>query len=95
MNVKSLIGVEENQLVKNIYSRRKIFAVQESDTLDDVLNQFIDRKIHIAYVINDYKTLIGIVTLEDLVEEIIKEEIVDETDNHFSMREQFKKNNKK
>jgi metal transporter CNNM len=95
LNVKSLINLEEGKRVYDIYFRNKIFPVSESDNLDDVLNQFVKKKIHMAYVVNEHKTLLGIVTLEDLIEEILSEEIVDETDVYVDMREESRKNSGK
>ena len=48
--------------------------------LDGLMNHFLTKKVHIAFVYDMYSTFIGIVTLEDIIEEIIKVEIVDEVD---------------
>ncbi len=88
LNVKSLIDLGEGKRVYDVYFRNKIIEVLEDDKLDDVLNSFIRKKIHIAYVVNAHKTFLGIVTMEDIVEEILSREIVDETDNFVDMRKE-------
>lgn len=47
------------------------FFVPENKKLDDVLRNFQDRKIHMAIVLDEYGGTLGLVTLEDVLEEII------------------------
>ena len=91
INVKTLINLGEGNRAYDIHFRKKIFQVNENEKLDDLLNDFIKKKAHIAYVTNIHGTFLGIVTMEDLIEEIIGKEIVDETDNFKDMREESKK----
>ena len=53
--------------------------VPETTTLLDQLHAFRDRREHFALVIDEYGTLMGVVTLEDILEEIVGE-IEDEHD---------------
>ena len=53
--------------------------VPESMTVDDLLHEFQRRKVHIAIVLDEYGGTAGIVTIEDLLEEIVGE-IQDEYD---------------
>ncbi len=87
LNVKKLINLPENKKVSDIYDKGKILEVKEEERLDNLLNFFIKKKVHIAFVVNVHKTFLGIVTLEDIIEEIISKEIMDETDKHEDMRE--------
>lgn len=59
---------------------REAYFVPESRMLDDLLEDFRKRKIHIAIVIDEYGCVQGIVTLEDIIEEIVGE-IDDEYDD--------------
>jgi len=58
---------------------RKPFFVPENKKLDDLLKEFQEKKIHLAIVVDEYGGTSGIVTLEDVLEEIVGE-ISDEFD---------------
>ncbi|MDR6265330.1 MULTISPECIES: HlyC/CorC family transporter [Rhodobacterales] len=55
------------------------YFVPETTTLDDQLREFLRRKTHFALVVDEYGALQGLITLEDIIEEIIGE-ISDEHD---------------
>jgi Mg2+/Co2+ transporter CorB len=58
---------------------QKPYFVPETTTLEDQLRQFLRRRRHFALVVDEYGVLQGMVTLEDILEEIIGE-IADEFD---------------
>ena len=59
---------------------RTPFFVPESKMIDDLLKEFQEKKIHLAIVVDEYGGTSGIVTLEDIIEEIVGE-INDEFDD--------------
>ncbi len=59
--------------------REPIF-VPENKKLDDLLKNFQEKKIHLAVVVDEYGGTSGIVTLEDIIEEIVGD-IADEFDD--------------
>lgn len=63
---------------------REPYFVPESRMIDDLLEDFRKRKIHIAIVVDEYGGTQGIVTLEDIIEQIVGE-IDDEYDDVTSM----------
>jgi gliding motility-associated protein GldE len=58
---------------------RPPYFVPETKKINDLLKEFQTRKIHMAVVIDEYGGTSGIVTLEDILEEIVGE-ITDESD---------------
>ena len=59
---------------------REAFFVPENKKLDDLLDDFRDRKNHLAIVVDEYGGTSGLVTLEDVIEEIVGD-INDEFDD--------------
>lgn len=55
------------------------YFVPETTTLDDQMRQFLKRHTHFALVVDEYGALQGLITLEDILEEIVGE-ISDEFD---------------
>ena len=59
--------------------RKPIFFVPENKRINDLLQEFREKKIHLAIVVDEYGGTSGIITLEDIIEEIVGE-ISDEFD---------------
>lgn len=90
-NIDSIIGVlhikdllpfvrDNVQEVKLIDLIRPVQFVPESKKIDDLLEEFKTQRLHMAVVVDEYGGTAGIVTLNDVIEEIFGE-ITDEFDS--------------
>lgn len=61
--------------------------VLESHTLDKLLQEFLNAHTHLFAVLDEYGGLAGVISLEDVLEEILGREIIDESDNVADLRE--------
>ena len=59
---------------------RKPYFVHEHMMIDDLLKKFQKKKIHIAIVVDEYGATQGLISLEDILEEVVGE-ITDESDD--------------
>lgn len=69
---------QDNIRLKQI--SRSITTVPELKTVDKLLNEMFEKNEHICAVTDEHGALAGIVTLEDILEEIVGREIIDEYD---------------
>lgn len=73
-------GIAEPKKVGDLCKKDNVLKVSADMNLDDLMGHMIKSKTHISFVYNEYSTLLGVVTLEDILEQIIGEEIMDESD---------------
>lgn len=60
--------------------KRDIASFHEDTTLDEIWGEMLDKDEQIAIIINEYGSFQGILTLEDIIETLLGDEIVDEQD---------------
>lgn len=60
--------------------------VPEIAPLDKVMLEFLERRQHLFVVVDEYGGVTGIISLEDIIEEIMGREIIDESDRTGDMR---------
>ncbi len=71
--------------------RRDIVVVPDIKPLFSVWQLLLERKEHIAAIVDEYGGMSGIVTMEDIIETILGLEIIDEKDSEADMQEYARK----
>jgi CBS domain containing-hemolysin-like protein len=82
---KDLSDLKANRTVKDVM-RPDLYYVNEFSSLDNVLNVFLRTQHHLFLVVNEFEEVVGIVTIEDIIEQIIGRKIVDEFDQYADLR---------
>ena len=94
---EDLVGLVERRTLGQCYADGKTSAklneimrplhfVLESLPLDLLLRELLQERVHLFAVIDEYGGLAGVVSLEDVLEEILGSEIMDESDNVADLR---------
>lgn len=94
---EDLVGLVERRTLGKRYAEdkedlklsdimRPLHFVQESLPLDQLLSEFLKSRSHLFAVVDEYGGLAGVVSLEDVLEEILGSEIMDESDNVADLR---------
>ncbi len=71
--------------------KNDVHFVPETMPLNRVLIDFFEKRQHLFVVVDEYGSVTGIISMEDVLEEIVGEEIIDESDRTKDMRELARK----
>jgi metal transporter CNNM len=83
--VKDLIIYDGGRTVGEM-AREPVNFIHEEQNLDEALRAFLKTKHHLFVVVNSFKETVGVVSMEDVMEEILQDEIVDEFDKYDDLR---------
>lgn len=83
--MKDAVSVKNNKKVSEVM-HQEVYYLNEEQTLQDALKAFLKTKHHLFMVVNSYEDIVGIITIEDVLEQIIGERIVDEFDQHDDLK---------
>jgi CBS domain containing-hemolysin-like protein len=81
LHIKSLVGDDRTGPDPERLTKiaRRPFFVSESLLIQDLLRRFQEQRVHLAVVVDDAGKTVGVVTLEDVIEQLVGQ-IFDETD---------------
>lgn len=80
-----LVGHAEKGRVRDVM-KKKVYFINETQNLKDALKAFIKTEHHMLVVVNNFEEITGVITVEDVIEQILGEKIVDEFDRYDDMR---------
>ncbi len=83
--LRDVVNAKEGGFVKDIM-RKDVFYVHEKQSLARVLDAFIKTKHHLFLVVNNFEEIVGLITIEDIVEQILGKQIIDEFDQYDDLR---------
>jgi CBS domain containing-hemolysin-like protein len=86
-----LAAAEQKSQLKLSELKQPVHFVPETAPLNRILIDFFERRQHLFVVVDEYGSMTGIVSMEDILEEIVGREIIDESDRAKDMRELARK----
>jgi CBS domain containing-hemolysin-like protein len=84
--LKDIVEINNPKKIKDVIDRTVLF-INEKSKLNTALNAFIAKKHHMFLVVNEFEDIIGVITIEDVIEQIIGKPIMDEFDTFEDLRE--------
>ncbi len=82
-----LVSLRQEHITARQAAKGKVYYVNEDENLEHVLNAFIKTRHHLFIVVNEFEEVVGLVTIEDVLEQILGRKIVDEFDKYDDLRE--------
>ena len=89
--VRNKINLDYDIYISIINSYKKISKLLNKTKLDVYIKMFKDKRVHMAIVLDQFDSTLGLITLEDIIEELVGE-IFDETDEIFNEVKQIDEN---
>nr|WP_240194258.1 hemolysin family protein [Desulfopila inferna] len=87
-----LLAAARQQFDQRLSSlKQSVHFVPETAPLNRILIDFFDRRQHLFIVVDEYGSMTGVISMEDILEEIVGREIIDESDRALDMRELARK----
>jgi CBS domain containing-hemolysin-like protein len=83
--LKDIIGYQGGGKVKE-HMRKEVYYINEDSNLRQALNEFIATRHHLLVVVNNFEEIAGVLSIEDVFEQIIGQPINDEFDSFDSLR---------
>lgn len=83
--MKDLVNAKASGHVKDLM-KKSVYYVNEEKPLQHALQAFLKTKHHLFIVVNSFEEIVGIITIEDVLEQVLGKQIVDEFDKYDDMR---------
>lgn len=83
--MRDMLKARAGGQVKNLMET-KVYYVHDESSLSEVLQAFIKTHHHLFLVVNSFEEVVGVITMEDVLEQIVGKPILDEFDQYDSLR---------
>lgn len=83
--MKDLVTAKAGGSVKSLM-KKLVYYVNEEKPLQHALQAFLRTKRHLFVVVNGFEEVVGIITVEDVLEQVLGKQIVDEFDKYEDLR---------
>jgi len=83
--LKDIIGHEGGGKVKDL-ARKDVYYINEDSNLRQALSAFLKTHHHLLVVVNSFEEIAGVLSIEDVMEQIIGQPITDEFDSYEDLR---------
>lgn len=82
---KDLVDHQSGGKVRDVM-KKSVSYIQETQNLRDALNICLNSQHQLLVVVNNFEELAGVISLEDVLEQILSQKIVDESDRSLDLR---------
>ncbi len=83
--LRDLVGLKAEGKVKDVMKKKTMY-VHEEQSLQDALQAIIKTHQHLFIVVNSFEEFVGVIGLEDVMEQIVGQPIMDEFDHYEDLR---------
>lgn len=83
--MRDMVKKRTSGKVKDLMEK-KVYYVHDEDQLTDVLQVFIKTHHHLFLVVNSFEEVVGLITMEDILEQVVGKPIIDEFDQYDDLR---------
>lgn len=83
--LKDLVNTKATAKVRDVM-RRAVCYVHEDQNLQDALQAILKTHHHLLIVVNNFEEYVGVLTIEDVLEQVIGKAIIDEFDQYEDLR---------
>lgn len=85
MYLHDLVGLKSEGKAETVM-RKAVYYIHEEQMLDYALSVFLKTNHHLLVVVNSFEEFVGVLSIEDVIEQVIGRQIVDEFDQHADLR---------
>jgi len=88
--LEAIINNKGNETLATL--RRELLVTNRSKSINQLFKKFVQKREHISLVVDEYGSVSGLVTMEDVIETLLGFEIMDESDNVEDLQKLARKN---